>query len=147
MAELYEPVEMWSVQTGTLSTTDGRMKKVSVNRAFTITCEPTDTWTDVLLTAVDLPQTGEPHPQLNRLICTKKTPKRISPVYFQVDVTYEGEIGPDDPESSPLDDPPEIAWSKNDREEEIEHKKETERERQRKNSIKRQRERGRYRTQ
>jgi hypothetical protein len=119
MADIYEPVEMWSAQTGTITTTDGRMKKVSINRAFTVVSLPDDTWKDLVVKATELPQTSEPHPELNRLICTKKTPKRLSPVFWQVDVTYEGEIGPDGVESTPLDDPAEYAWSKNDREEEI----------------------------
>lgn len=119
MPDLYEPVEMWSTQTGTISTQDGRRKKVSINRAFTITCKPDDTWVDVVLAAEDLPQTGDAHPEIDRLMCTKKTPKRVSPVFFHVDVTYEGEIGPEGVKSSPLDDPPDVAWSKVDREEEI----------------------------
>ena len=119
MPAIYEPVEMWSTQTGTISSDDGRRKKVSVNRCFSVVCNPEDTWLDVVKNSTDLPEVGDAHEELDRLICTKKTPKRVSPVYFIVDVTFEGEIGPDGIESNPLDDPPDVQWTKQDREEEI----------------------------
>jgi hypothetical protein len=92
---------------------------MSINRCYSIVCEPQDTWVDVVKAAEDLPEVGDAHEELDRLICTKKTPKRVSPVYFLVDVTFEGEIGPDGIESNPLDDPPDVQWTKQDREEEI----------------------------
>lgn len=119
MTALYEPIEMWSTQTGTISSDDGKRKKMSINRCYSIVCEPDDTWVDVVKAAVDLPEVGDAHEELDRLICTKKTPKRVSPVYFLVDMTFEGEIGPDGIESNPLDDPPDVQWTKQDREEEI----------------------------
>jgi len=117
-ATIGEAIAMWSRTNGSINTDDGRKKTVSITEGYTVVTSADATWPEVT-GAANLPQTGDFHPQLVWLICKRKNPKRITPIYWVIEVTYEGEIGPNGPQDSPLNDPPEIGWSKVDSDEPI----------------------------
>lgn len=118
MPNVDEAKLMWSTTSGTVTTDDGRKKTVSLTEGYSITCDP-DAQTIHILQAPSLPQTGDSHPDFTWVICKRKKPKRISPIYWIVEYVYEGEVGPGGPEDSPINDPPDISWGKVDSNEAI----------------------------
>ena len=117
-ATIGEAKEMWSRTNGSINTGEGRKKTVSITEGYTVVTSADARWVEVTA-AANLPQTGDFHPDLTFLICKRKNPKRITPIYWIIEVTYEGEIGPNGPDDSPLNDPPEISWGKVDSDEPI----------------------------
>lgn len=104
---------MWSTNRAPLSTTDGRKRKVIVQDRWQVICDVDDTWRQVAY-AEDLPRLADAYsPDLPQVRVKKKTPIQISPIFYHVDIVYEGEIGPEDVDgpTSPLDVPPEKTWT------------------------------------
>lgn len=121
---------MWSRTNGSFNTTDGRFRKLRLSETWTVVCGKDCTFTDIYYqtrgmsgidSGIPMPKIGTQHREIPRAMCKDIKPTRLSPVYWQIEVTYEGEVGPeDDPrKSNPLNDPPDIMWSKVDSEEPI----------------------------
>jgi hypothetical protein len=101
---------MWSRFDGSAESKDGRKKTLTVREVYQIVTEAGD---DIYSpsAAFDLPRIGDPFTGTFQVRVTKRNFRQISPIFWHVDITYEGELGPDE-DNNPLNDPPEISWSK-----------------------------------
>jgi len=102
-------LEMWSNQSGTAESSDGRTRSVTMQRGFTVTLAASDPL-EVVYTAAGLPLVGDLYPGAAFVFCDTLQPQRVSPVMAMVVVTYKGEVGPGGLGSSPLDIPYSIVW-------------------------------------
>ncbi len=110
--------EMWSRNAGDVSTDDGKKYSAKIKKGYQVVCDPDNTLQEVLF-APGLPLLGDLYPGSRQIRVKNKAPKQQSPVLWTVDVSYEGEFGPDGLDQSPLDQPPQITWGKADTEEPV----------------------------
>lgn len=121
---------MWSRTNGAVQTSDGRFRKVSITETWSVTCGNDATIVNIynatrFMRGVDsgipFPKIATPHREIPRVLCKSIKPTRLTPVFWTMTIEYEGEVGPEeDPtKSNPLNDPPDIQWTKVDSEEPI----------------------------
>jgi hypothetical protein len=111
-------LEMWSKQSGTATSPDGRQRIVTMTRAFTVTLAYTDPL-EIVYQSAGLPLVGDLYPGTFIVICKTLKPQRISPILAVVTVEYEGEVGPGDSTTNPTDIEYNIEWSCTTTDEEI----------------------------
>jgi len=102
-------LEMWSNQSGTAESPDGRTRTITMQRGFTVTLAASDAL-EVVYTASGLPLVGDLYPGAAFVFCDSLQPQRVSPIMAMVVATYKGEVGPGGIGSSPLDIPYSIVW-------------------------------------
>jgi hypothetical protein len=111
-------LEMWSKQNGSASSPDGRQRSVKMTRAFTITISATDPL-EIAYLSIGLPLVGDLYPGTFIVICRDIQLQRVSPIMVIATCNYEGEIGPGDETSSPIDTGYSIKWGVSTTDEEI----------------------------
>ena len=99
---------MWSKQQGSATYRD-TIATIKMQRAFTVTLDPTDAL-EVVYTAAGLPLLNNLYPGTNAVICRELTPQRISPILAMVTCTYEGETGRGGISDTPIGADPSIEW-------------------------------------
>ena len=102
-------LEMWSRQSGTAESPDGKQRILTMQRAFTVTLDASDPL-EVVYTAADLPLVNDPYPGTFFVICRSLAPQRVSPILVIITASYSGEIGPTDLTSSPVDNEVIVSW-------------------------------------
>lgn len=102
-------LEMWSKQTGSTESPDGRTVIVTRQRGFTCTLDPNDP-IDTANTAAGLPLVRNVYPGTSFVTCRKLTLSRLAPALAMIVADYSGEIGPGDESSSPMDNEVVITW-------------------------------------
>jgi hypothetical protein len=102
-------LEMWSRQSGSADSPDGKQRSLSMTRAFTVTLAASDPL-EVVYTAAGLPLVNDAYPGTFFVICRSLSPQRVSPIMAVVTASYSGEIGPTDATSSPADNETVITW-------------------------------------
>ena len=102
-------IEMWSKQTGSVRSNNGKIQSVAMQRAFTVTLAADDQ-IDVALLAAGLPQRDEPYPGTLYVVVKELKPSRIAPTLAVVDVSYSGEVGQGGLGGSPTDIEVTINW-------------------------------------
>tara|TARA_R110002167_G_scaffold129176_1_gene311940 strand:- start:2896 stop:3819 length:924 start_codon:yes stop_codon:yes gene_type:complete len=109
-----DAIQMWSRHNASVASKDGRKRTITVTEVWQVIVEPDD-FIEAALLANDLPQIRDIYVKGNQVYphirVTKQDPSQISPILFHVQITYEGELGPDD-NNNPLDDPPDLSWGK-----------------------------------
>jgi len=101
---------MWSKQSGTAESPDGRQRILTMQKAFTVTLAASDPL-EVCYSAAGLPLVNDLYPGTLFVICRSLTPQRVSPIMAVVTASYSGEIGPGEGiESSPIDNEVNISW-------------------------------------
>lgn len=103
-------IQMWSANSGSLSSEDGRRREAEITTKYSIVADPTDDKEDVLL-ATDLPLLGDRYKTFPQIRVVEKVATQASPVFWHVDVVYKGEFGPTGAADNPLNIPPIIQWS------------------------------------
>lgn len=103
--------KMWSRDGGSVVTPDSRKRVVTFREGWQVICDPTDKTEDAY-GAADLPNVGDVYPGTTSVVCKRKSPTRISPIFFIFDIEYQGEIGPGGITDSPLNDPATVTWGK-----------------------------------
>jgi hypothetical protein len=114
---------MWSKTGSGLTSSDGRTNTLTIRHGYQVVSDPTDTEVDVY-SAPNLPYVGDLLAGTVQIRCKSKRPTRISPIFWIVEIGYEGEIntasgGGGGIDSSPLDVPALKRWGKIEREIEI----------------------------
>lgn len=84
-------LEMWSKQTGSVDSPDGRSSTHTYERGYTITLAASDQL-DECYTAYGLPLIGDLYPRSNFIYVTGHRPQRVSPIMAIIIVEYRGEI-------------------------------------------------------
>lgn len=103
-------IEMWSKQSGTAESPDGRQRILTMQKAFTVTLAASDPL-EVCYFAAGLPLVNDLYPGTLFVILRSLTPQRVSPIMAVVTASYSGEIGPGEGiESSPIDNEVNISW-------------------------------------
>lgn len=102
-------LEMWSNQSGTAESPDGRTRTITMQRGFTVTLAASDAL-EVVYNASGLPLVGDLYPGAAFVFCDSLQPQRVSPIMAMVVATYKGEVGPGGLTSSPIDLPYSIVW-------------------------------------
>lgn len=102
-------LEMWSNQSGTAESPDGRTRTVTMQRGFTVTLAASDPL-EIVYTAAGLPLVNDLYPGASFVFCDSLQPQRVSPIMAMVVATYKGEVGPGGLTSSPIDLPYSIVW-------------------------------------
>lgn len=102
-------LEMWSRQSGSADSPDGKQRSLSMTRAFTVTLAASDPL-EVVYTAAGLPLVNDVYPGTFFVICRSLQPQRVSPIMAVVTANYTGEIGPGGATSSPIDNEAIISW-------------------------------------
>ena len=102
-------LEMWSRQSGSAESPDGKQRILTMQRAFTVTLAASDSL-EVCYQASGLPLVNDPYPGTFFVICRNLSPQRVSPIMAVVTASYSGEIGPTDATSSPVDNEVIVSW-------------------------------------
>lgn len=102
-------LEMWSRQSGSAESPDGKQRILTMQRAFTVTLAASDPL-EVCYQASGLPLVNDPYPGTFFVICRSLSPQRVSPIMAVVTASYSGEIGPSDSSSSPVDNEVIVSW-------------------------------------
>ncbi len=102
-------LEMWSRQSGSAESPDGKQRILTMQRAFTVTLAASDPL-EVCYQASGLPLVNDPYPGTFFVICRNLSPQRVSPIMAVVTASYSGEIGPGDETSSPVDNEVIVSW-------------------------------------
>lgn len=102
-------LEMWSRQSGSAESPDGKQRILNMQRAFTVTLAASDPL-EVCYQAAGLPLVNDPYPGTFFVICRNLSPQRVSPIMAVVTASYSGEIGPGDETTSPVDNEVIISW-------------------------------------
>lgn len=102
--------KMWSRDGGSIATSDGIQRSASVKEGYQVVCDPDDRIEDIL-DAPDLPRLGDLYGSTQAIYCKAKTPQRIGPVLWMVQVDWAGEFGPNGADTHPVNQPPQINWS------------------------------------
>ena len=102
-------LEMWSRQSGSAESPDGKQRILNMQRAFTVTLAASDPL-EVCYQAAGLPLVNDPYPGTYFVICRSLAPQRMSPIMAVVTASYSGEIGPGGETSSPADNESIITW-------------------------------------
>lgn len=102
-------LEMWSRQSGTAESPDGKTRILTMVRAFTVTLAATDALEEVY-NASGLPLVGNVYPGTSYVICRKLTPQRVSPIMAIIQADYSGEIGPGGASDSPANIEVTLTW-------------------------------------
>lgn len=102
---------MWSKRKADISTSD-RKKYVAVQSdAYQVTVTDPTTTIATILQHADVPKAGDLLAPSSSLYCRKVSPQQVSPIMWVVNVTWQGDIGPDGLADSPLNQPPKLTWS------------------------------------
>ena len=106
-----EALEIWSQQTASAQSPDGKQRNVGIQRAFTVTLDVNDV-IEVVYTAAGLPLVNDRYPGTLFVICRSLDVRRVSPILAMVTANYSGEIGqgPGGINSSPVDNEVIITW-------------------------------------
>jgi hypothetical protein len=99
---------MWSTQTGSAVYQDNIIR-ITMQRAFTMTLDATDALEQAYGSA-GLPLVNDLYPGTIAVFCTSLTPQRISPILAQVTCTYEGFVGRNGINDTPIGAEPSIEW-------------------------------------
>jgi len=102
-------LEMWSKQTGSAASPDGKQRTVTMQRAFTVELARLDPL-EVAYLSAGLPLIGDPYPGTLFVICRQLDAERLAPTLAMVTVSYSGEVGEDGPGSSPVANEVIITW-------------------------------------
>ncbi len=102
-------LEMWSRQSGSAESPDGKQRILNMQKAFTVTLAASDPL-EVCYQASGLPLVNDPYPGTFFVICRNLSPQRVSPIMAIVTASYSGEIGPGDETSSPVDNEVIVSW-------------------------------------
>jgi len=96
--------KMWSTDGGTVTTpkADATDKQYAITEGYQVTCTADTTFFEVQQ-ATGVPQNGDQHSSGEAVFVTASNPTRISPIFWQVIIGYEGE--------SPDPDAVEVEWS------------------------------------
>jgi hypothetical protein len=105
-----EAIEMWSKQTGTAESPDGRRRAVTMTRAFTMTLDADDRLEECYQ-AANLPLVYDRYPGTQFVICRKLTPSRLAPTLGMVICDYSGEVSPSDNNGSPVETVVKVTWN------------------------------------
>lgn len=100
---------MWSRQSGSAESPDGKQRILNMQRAFTVTLAASDAL-EVAYLASGLPLVNDVYPGTFFVICRNLSPQRVSPIMAVVTANYSGEIGPGDETSSPVDNEVIVSW-------------------------------------
>lgn len=109
---------MWSRHSLGVSTSDRKTFTLSQKDGYQVIVEPGTSSNEILLHP-DLPSTGQSLEINPSVFARSVRPSQVSPIYYVVDVDWQGEVGPDGNADSPLNKPPEFSWSDSESDEEI----------------------------
>ncbi len=122
MSNVISVSQMWSKVDGDFSLTDNfRTAQAAFTSAYQVFTTPQATIDDVVQ-ASGIPEAGSSYSAMYPYVFADQTrPQRISPIYWIVTVSYNGEIklGPGNQPQSPLLTPAKIDWDDVETEEEI----------------------------
>lgn len=103
--------QMWSRQTGNVSTDDNKTFKASFASAYQVVHSAGATRQEIL-TATGIPQLGDVYPGTSYVYCKQVGDVQpVGPILSIVPVSYSGEIGPNGQDDNPLNKPPDIQWT------------------------------------
>jgi hypothetical protein len=102
---------MWSRHEATARTERGKRNHASIREAYQVICDPTDTLRDVS-NAPGLPLLGSLYPGFAQIRVIEMTPRQVSPIFWIVDINYDGSYGPGGVADSPLNERPKVKFGK-----------------------------------
>lgn len=102
-------LEMWSKQTGDAASPDGKQRTVNMQRAFTLTLDPSDPL-EIAYLSSGLPLVKDPYPGTLFVICRSLNAVRMAPSLAMVTASYSGEVGSGGTGSSPIANETIISW-------------------------------------
>lgn len=102
---------MWSRDGGSINSPGGRQQTATITQAYQVVADAFHVAPEIF-GAPGLPLIGDQFPGVFGLWATTKTPQRVSPILWIVEVQYEGEFGPGGPSDpdGPLGMPTEVTW-------------------------------------
>ncbi len=103
-----DAVEMWSKNNGAF-TKEGKTRKFKATVGYSVIADTSDEMIDVLA-APKLPRINDRYSSTASVFCTGLTPNQVSPVYWIVTASYEGEVGESSIKDDPINRPPIISW-------------------------------------
>lgn len=104
-------VRMWSRHDASITADGGRKYKATIKEAYQVVCDATDTLRDVS-NGTGFPKLNDLYPGSVQIRVTSVSPRQVSPIFWIVEITYEGNFGPQGITESPLNEPPIIKWGK-----------------------------------
>ena len=104
-----EVTRKWSTRQGGVSTSDRKTYTLSQGDVYQVTVEP-GTMIYEILQHQDIPKAGDIIPGLPFVWVRDVKPKQVSPILWEVSVVWSGDVGPQGPADSPLNQPPRVQW-------------------------------------
>ena len=111
MAVVGNAEKMWSRTAGSINAIPGNRRSVKIREAWSVALDDPNDVVQTVLAAPNLPQLCDSFPDANLIKVVSRNPTRISPIYWIVEISYEGEAGPTGESDSPINAPPEYVWS------------------------------------
>lgn len=102
--------EMWSKQTASEESQDGRVYTITLQQAFTVTLAANDP-IETSLSAVGLPFIGDIYPGTAAVFCVRRTPQRVSPIMVIITCDFKGESSPSTFGGDPVPTEVRVTWS------------------------------------
>lgn len=101
--------EMWSRQGGFIESPDGKTRRASLIRAFTVELSASDPIEEAF-NAAGLPLVNDVYPGTQFIVCRKLTPSRLAPTLALVQCDYAGEFGVGGVNDPPTSNEIRIRW-------------------------------------
>lgn len=100
----------WSGRRGGVSTDNRRQFGLRQGDVYQVVVDPETTIFDILIDP-RLPKAGDLVPGTSTVWVRDVDAQQKSPIYWEVTAKWSGDVGPDDPTDSPLNQPPEVEWT------------------------------------
>ena len=102
-------IRMWSRTNASLQSQEGLTRNGRIDYAYSVVCDVTDD-EDAVMTAPDMPLLGDRWRVNSQMRVKNKVAQQVSPIFWIVQVTYEGEFGPGGAGSDPVLEQPKEEW-------------------------------------
>lgn len=104
-------VRMWSRHDAAIQSDGGKKYTTTIREAYQVVCDVTDGIGEILA-APGLPFLDDIYPGTAQIRVKSKSPRQVSPIFWIVEVAYEGPFGPGGSSDSPLNQRPSVKWGK-----------------------------------
>jgi hypothetical protein len=104
-------VRMWSRHDASIQSDGGKKYTTTIRETYQVVCDAGD-GVGVILGAPGLPYLDDIYPGTAQIRVKSKSPSQVSPIFWLVEVVYEGPFGPQGSSDSPLNQRPIVRWGK-----------------------------------
>lgn len=109
---------MWSRHDANIRSLTNKRLKARIREAYQVVCDATDSLVDVL-NAPDLPANNSAYQGSSVVRVVDRNPVQVSPIFWIIEILYEGETGSQGINTLPSEAKPIVRWSKTETDNEV----------------------------